>query len=333
MRPILFTIPQLPASWLTAAWLLLGVGAAAWIAFNVRTARQNGSTPDVVSPLVAALVGGVLALLWSRFSVPLHSYGLFLILGFFIGVYLAIKEAQRRGLDPNIILDLSLPLLLVTVLMCRLLYVALNHRQFNSFADVLRIWSGGLSFHGALVGAILVLAWFAHTRRVSLLKLGDVVAPGVFLGYAVGRLGCFFNGCCYGESCALPWAVKFHVEGGLPSEFTDPRHPAQLYSSILALGCFFLMQRAKNALIFNRFPGQLMLLFFGLYAVERGIVEVFRRGATARTVLGTSWLTEAQLTSVIGLIVVAIVWGVLAKRAALHRQSSMPNRQSHVPAA
>ena len=91
-------------------------------------------------------------------------------------------------------------------------------------------------------------------------------------------------------------------------------HPTQLYSAALALLLFF-MQWAKKQPAFNRFPGQPTLLFLALYSLERGFVEIFRNGVTASTVLGTSWLTQAQFVSVLTLVGVAIVWAVLQRRA------------------
>ena len=109
--------------------------------------------------------------------------------------------------------------------------------------------------------------------------------------------------------------MVFPVEGGPVGTFTPPSHPAQIYSSLLALGLFAWMQRAKLQPRFNRFGGQLTLLFFALYAGERFVVEIFRRGATARTVLGTSWLTEAQLMSLIGLAFIGAFWLVRSRTA------------------
>jgi phosphatidylglycerol:prolipoprotein diacylglycerol transferase len=148
----------------------------------------------------------------------------------------------------------------------------------------------------------------------------------VFLGYVFGRIGCFMNGCCYGGVCEVPWGVHFPHVGDAPGVL---RHPAQLYSSLMALGLFAFMQRAKLSPVFNRFPGQLTLLFFALYAVERGVMEIFRAGSTAHTVLGTDWLTQAQVVSIIALIVVAIAWTVMSRRA--KGEPALPSSQPLAP--
>ena len=176
--------------------------------------------------------------------------------------------------------------------------------------------NGGLSFHGAIVGALVTIGYFAWKRGVKYGTLCDIIAPGIFAGYAIGRVGCFFNGCCYGFPTDVAWAVRFHVEGSNdPNAFTAPSHPAQLYSTGLSLLLFGLMWWARKSPRFTRFPGQLTIFLLALYGFERAFVEFFRRGATAPLVPGMEWITRAQLASVIAWIVLAVAYFVLSKRA------------------
>ena len=246
--------------------------------------------------------------------IKLHSYGLLLVVGFFFAVWNACREAERKGHKPELVLDLALPLLLVSVATCRLVYVAQNLDQYRSLMDVIRVWDGGLSFHGAFFGALVVLGYFSYARKIRITELCDLIAPSIFLGYAFGRIGCLLNGCCYGRACDLPWAMRFpdeHARGVL----TPPSHPAQLYSAIMAFGLFFVMQRAKMSPRFNQFRGQLSLLFLALYAVERAVMEYFRNGATADNPFGNPWVTTAQLVSIIALIFVTVLWQIGLRRA------------------
>lgn len=256
----------------------------------------------------------MLPILFEVGPIKLHSYGLLLVVGFFLATWNACREAERRGRKAELILDIALPLLLFSIIACRLLYVLLNRDQFHSFAEVLRVWDGGMSVHGAFFSALGVLGYFAWKRKIPFLELCDLIAPSVFLGYFFGRLGCLLNGCCYGYVCDLPWAMQF-PDVARPGALTPPSHPAQLYSAIMALGLFFVMQRAKYLPVFNRFSGQLTLLFFGLYAVERAIMEYFRSGVTAELFLGLPWLTVTQVISIAGLLFVAVSWFLLSRRA------------------
>ncbi len=325
MYPILAVVPPLSSLWfsvLAALSLALGLGLTARnlsrtsrlaapgaVAVDAGEAQVQAQPED--SPFAPLFIGAfvvALSWVWSHNPIKLHSYGLLLIVGFVAAAWNASLEAKRRGYDPNIVLDLALPLLLVCIVACRILYIVLNRSQFSSPAQWIRIWDGGLSFHGALVGAVAVVSFYGWKHKLGFWKLADIIAPSVFLGYAFGRVGCLLNGCCYGEPCDLPWAVRFPVEGGPPGAFTPPSHPAQLYSTILALCLFAWMQKAKTQPKWNRFPGELTLLFFALYACERFVIEIFRRGATARPILGSSWITEAQFASLVGLFFIGAFW-------------------------
>ncbi len=328
MRPILLTIPPLPAAWLLPLVLaVFGIGLMA--------ARRAKS----VFPLLAAAGAAVLGLLWSRLEhgIPLHSYGLFLVIGFFISTYLACLEARRRGYDPNVVLDAAMPLLLVSIALCRVLYFLVYPDQWSGIGGFLQIWNGGLSFHGAIVGGLGTLAYFAWKNKIPFGTMADFVAPGVFLGYAVGRVGCFMNGCCYGFATDLPWAVRFHVEGSSdPLALTPPCHPAQLYSTGMGILLFGVMWSLRKKPNLNRFPGQITLLFLAFYALERAVMEYFRNGATApRLIPGVDWLTRAQFASIVGLVVIAALWLVLSRRALSYSsQDPRPKTQdpTHVPA-
>ncbi|PQV63932.1 Prolipoprotein diacylglyceryl transferase [Abditibacterium utsteinense] len=319
MRPILAIIPALPQRFLIPAFVLAFlVGALA--AFKIKSA----------TPLVFSLGVAFLAYLWSRQSITLHSYGLFLVLGFFLSTYLACLEAKRRGFDPNIILDAAMPLLLVSILLCRVLYFLIYPSQWAGFGQFLQIWNGGLSFHGAIIGALGTLAYFSYARKIPFGTLCDSISPGMFLGYGVGRIGCFMNGCCYGHETHLPWGVVFPDETNRLIS-TPPSHPAQLYSTFLSLIIFAVMWRARTKPAFNRFPGQMAMLLLAFIAVERFIIEFFRKGATAPLAFGLDWLTKAQLASVLGIIVLAALYAVLSRRP--HTQSALQTAPSnHVSA-
>ena len=316
MRPILAVIPAFPSQFLIPTILvalLIGLGAAARL--------KNAA------PLIFAAGVSFVAWLWSRQPITLHSYGFFLVVGFFLSVWLACLEARRRGYDPNIVLDLSMPLLLVSIVLCRILYFLVYPSQWRGWGEFLQIWNGGLSFHGAIVGALVTIGYFAWKRGVSYGTLCDIIAPGIFAGYAIGRIGCFFNGCCYGFATDVPWAVRFHAEGSNdPSALTVPSHPAQLYSTGLSLFLFGLMWWARKRPKFNRFPGELTIFLLALYGFERAFVEFFRRGATAPLVAGMEWITRAQLASVIAWIVLAIAYLILSKRAQNQRLNGEASR-------
>lgn len=318
MRPILAIIPALPQTFLIPI-VVVACLVGAFVAAKIKNAN----------PLLFAAGIAFMAWVWSNQSITLHSYGLFLVIGFFLSTWLACLEAKRRGYDPNIVLDAAMPLLLVSIICCRILYFLVYPDQWQSFGEFLQIWNGGLSFHGAFVGALGTLAYFSWKHKIPFGTLCDFVAPGMFLGYAVGRIGCFMNGCCYGHETHLPWACVFPNEANR-ALLTPPSHPAQLYSTFLGLILFAVMWKVRTLPRFNRFSGQLTMLLLAFYAVERFIMEIFRSGATAPTAFGLEWLTRAQFASIVGLIVLAGLYAVLSRRPRVQLNPNLENQNPNV---
>ncbi|TVR88727.1 MAG: prolipoprotein diacylglyceryl transferase [Spirochaetaceae bacterium] len=115
----------------------------------------------------------------------------------------------------------------------RALYIALYWEPFAVRPErIVRFWEGGLVFHGGLAGALAAVILYTRVRRIAVLQLLDMALPFVAVGYAIGRVGCFLNGCCGGIPSRLPWAVSF------PGPWAIPRHPTQLYSSLIAMLMF-----------------------------------------------------------------------------------------------
>ncbi len=152
----------------------------------------------------------------------IKTYGFFMMVGFLSGVWLAMRRAERVKADPDVVLDISLLCLLFGVGGARVFYVI--HYWETQFADapnrlmaVIDITSGGLEFLGGFLGAVIATAVYAWWKRFSLRLYLDILAPSAMWGLAFGRIGCFFNGCCFGAVCAtsgaaapaLPWAMAF----------------------------------------------------------------------------------------------------------------------------
>jgi len=125
----------------------------------------------------------------------LHTYGLLLALAFFLAVMIAVREAKRVGVDPNVMMDLSFYALLAALVGSRVFYVITTWEEFrDNPVDIVRFWRGGLVFYGGLIFAFLVGVWYVRKHRLNFTQLADIVAPAIPLGQAVGRLGCFAAG-------------------------------------------------------------------------------------------------------------------------------------------
>jgi phosphatidylglycerol---prolipoprotein diacylglyceryl transferase len=142
---------------------------------------------------------------------PLHSYGLMLVIGFYAAYFLARRTAKREGVDPKRIVDLLLIGALLGILGSRLFYVVQYRDRIDGLVDAIAIWKGGLVFHGGLITATIGLLIYMKRNKLPVWRVADSVAPAIMLGLALGRVGCFLNGCCWGAVCSEshPMSVRF----------------------------------------------------------------------------------------------------------------------------
>jgi len=211
------------------------------------------------------------------FFIP--SYGFFVALGFLSGLWMATRLARRQGLSSDLIVNLSVYCALTGVAGGKLLMVLFDLdfylRNPGELFSLTTLRAGGV-FYGGLVLALLTA--IIYMRRVKLpgWRTADALAPGVALGHAIGRIGCFMAGCCWGSECHLPWAVTFsnpdtHEMFGTP--LNVPLHPAQLYQSAAEALIF--------ALLYWRFtkphePGFILGLYLMLTSTGRFLIEFGR---------------------------------------------------------
>lgn len=228
--------------------------------------------------------------LFKIFGLPIHSYGLMMVVGFSLGIWRAVRISKKRyGIDPERVYDLALIALFSGVIGARAVYILLNPTT-ETWCGFFAVWEGGLSFHGGLALAIILCGLYTRRNKLPFWKCADLLAPSIAIGYAFTRIGCFLNGCCYGAPTSLPWGVRFNENGTL----TPPSHPTQIYSCLANLVIFFILTRLEKL---NRKPGFIFISYIGLYGIYRFIVEIFRCGYSAD--LWAFGLTQAQAVSVL----------------------------------
>ena len=248
-------------------------------------------------------------------GITLYTYGVFLALAFLGAILLTVRLAAREWLPKERIYDLSLWMLLASLVGSKILMLIVEpqYRQdpVQLFSlDFLR--SGGV-FYGGLIGAIVMGYLLMRRYQLPWWKTADVFAPGVALGNFLGRQGCFAAGCCWGTPTSLPWGVRFtelgHQFTGVPTNVT--LHPAQLYESFAMLIVFAVLLWAHRQ---KRFDGQVILLYALLYSAVRFANEFVRDnkrsdllGLTALTGLSTSQLLSIVI-GVSALIVLIVRW-------------------------
>ena len=250
------------------------------------------------------MVGAMQKVAFELGPFTVHWYGILVAAGFLAGLWTASRRGMRDGLAPERILDFGPWLILGSILGARILYVISYWKEeFASgpLTEVFMIQNGGLVFYGGLMGASLATILYARWRKLPLWKLADAMAPSIALGSAFGRFGCLMYGCCYGKSCALPWAVHFPADH--PTHGAGI-HPTQIYDSGLNLALYLALAWFYRR---KRFDGQVFAIFLICYAITRSFVEIFRGDYPAKYLSGH--LTPAHLVSMATIAVgVALYW-------------------------
>ncbi len=204
--------------------------------------------------------------LFSVGPLTFYSYGLLLGLGFAAGVYVSSRRAESRGLNPDSLFWMFILLLVGGVIGGRLFHVALNTWYYKDLLSILDTREGGLSIHGVLIGGALTAVLYSRVKKIPFGKLTDIVAPGLVLGQGIGRIGCFFSGCCYGIETSGSWGVLTRFAPGL-------RHPYQLYESAADLTLFVVLLVLSGRIAFT---GGLFATYVGTYSALRFVLEFLR---------------------------------------------------------
>lgn len=234
----------------------------------------------------------------------IHTYGFLIATAFLIALWLSIRQAAKIGIHRDIMIDLGFYISLAAIFGSRLVFVLTNWQVFKHHPiDILKIWEGGLVFYGGVLCAIPAAIWFLQKNRLPLWKVADIWAPSIAIGHAIGRLGCFCAGCCYGRPAGeLPWSVTFDHPETL-AVMNVPLHPTQLYESGAEfLNFLFLVVLRKR----QSFNGQLFWLYILNYSVIRTLVELFR-GDEARGFILQGISTSQGISAVMFLAAIAML--------------------------
>jgi phosphatidylglycerol:prolipoprotein diacylglycerol transferase len=237
----------------------------------------------------------------------LHTYGFLLAVAFLAGLWVDSRQARRSGLDSSRVTDMAVWVLIAGLVGAKVLLVAVDWRYFaKDPRELLSIFQSGGVFYGGLLGGILVAWWYARRHRLPGWRTADALAPGVVLGQAIGRLGCFSAGCCWGKATQLPWAVTFtdvYAARAVGTPMDAPVHPSQLYEAFAALLIFlFLLWLAPR----KSFHGQVALAYVALYSAVRFTLEFWRGDPDRGAWLGGA-VSTSQVIAVVLLLAVALV--------------------------
>jgi phosphatidylglycerol:prolipoprotein diacylglycerol transferase len=225
---------------------------------------------------------------------------LLLAVAFLVGIWLSARLAQAEGIHSDTIWNIGLVVIASALIGAKLLLILVEFDYYRKnpaeIFSLETLRSGGV-FLGGVIAALAATSYYFHRLKLPGWKLADIIAPGLALGHAIGRVGCFAAGCCFGKSCSLPWAVTFtseyaHAYVGVPLNVS--LHPTQLYEAAVEFVFFLGLLRFRKK---KAFDGQVILIYLMSYSVVRFFLEFLRGDANGR-VLGS--LSTSQLIAVIG---------------------------------
>ncbi len=248
--------------------------------------------------------------------ITIRWYGLLIATAVLIGVSLSQYLAKRRNINPDLLSDLSIWLVIGAIPAARLYYVLFQWSEYAQYPErIIAIWQGGIAIHGAILGGALAALIFAKLKQVSFWQLADLVAPSLILGQAIGRWGNFFNSEAFGRPTNLPWKLYIPPQRR-PPELANFEyfHPTFLYESLWDLTVFALL----ITLFFRGLSGKLRLrvgalsmVYLIAYSLGRLWIEGLR---TDSLMLGP--LRIAQVVSLVGIALglAGLTWLYIRKR-------------------
>lgn len=222
-------------------------------------------------------------------------YSFLIVLGAAAAIILAVREEKRTDLKKDTVLDFSLIVLPVGIIGARIYYVIFSWDAFkDDFISVFRIWEGGIAIYGAVIAGLLTAFIFCRRRKIPVLTLCDLIAPGLILAQAIGRWGNYFNQEAYGllledpSLCFFPFAVQIQGPSGLEW------HMATFFYEFFWNICVFVFLMVARRKWF-RYRGDVFFFYAVLYACGRLIIEDFRMDS----LYAASSVRVSQLLSVL----------------------------------
>lgn len=239
------------------------------------------------------------------FYIP--TYGVLVALGFLAGLTVTMRLAKRVGLPAEKITNLAVYCAMAGIAGAKLFMFLFDLGDYlrnpGQIFTLETLQAAGV-FHGGFIVALLVALFYIRKQSLPILTTMDVFAPGVAIGQAIGRLGCFAAGCCWGRECDLPWGVHFRSDFAAPVPLDKALHPVQLYESAADLLIFaFLFRQASRP----HKPGQVIGLYLVLYSAARFVIEFFREHEQA--LVGPFSLTQWLALALLALGAVILTFG------------------------
>ncbi|HWO78734.1 MAG TPA: prolipoprotein diacylglyceryl transferase [Bacillus sp. (in: firmicutes)] len=239
-------------------------------------------------------------------GIEIYWYGVIIISGAILGLWLAIRESERRDLPKDTFVDLVLFLAPVCFIFARLYYVMFKWEYYAEHPlEIFAVREGGLAMHGVLTGAVLTIIVFAKVRKISFWKLVDILAPSLILAQAIGRWGNFINQEAHGGPVTREFLENLYLPDFIINQMYINGmyyHPTFLYESIWNFVGFIVLMSLRRV---NLRRGELFLTYIIYYSVGRFFIE----GMRTDSLMLTDSLRIAQVVSIVLILVsVLTIW-------------------------
>jgi len=230
----------------------------------------------------------------------IHFYGIVIVSGAILGAWLAAREAERRGHNPEIVWDMLIYLMIGGIISARIWHVftpspnimvrdALTGAMVNPYfaggtihiLDILAIWKGGLGIPGAVIGGAMVLYFYSKANQLDFAEWADIIAPGLALAQSVGRWGNYFNQELYGAPTNLPWKIFIDVAHRLPAYHDiEYYHPLFFYEALWNLLNMSLLIWISRRYMDRLKTGDIFLVYLIVYPLGRFFLDFLRLDAS-----------------------------------------------------
>ncbi|RLL46637.1 prolipoprotein diacylglyceryl transferase [Oceanobacillus piezotolerans] len=256
----------------------------------------------------------------------IYWYGVIIATGAALGLWLAVKEADRLGLEKDLIIDFIVFAVPIAILFARIYYVTFEWERYadGPFWRVFAVWEGGIAIHGAVIGGILTAIVFARVRKVQFWQLADIIAPSLILGQAIGRWGNFMNQEAHGGALPEGSMVYDIVPDFILNQMTingTTYHPTFLYESIWNILIFIGLILMRK--YFNPIRGEVFLTYVITYSIGRYFIEGLRTDSLY--VFGE--VRTAQLISILGIIIAIIIMIYRRKTTTVRYHDAPPSKK------
>ena len=245
------------------------------------------------------------------FGLDITYYGFMIALGMAIGVFVACKNAKLRGLKVDDLLIIACYVLPLSIIGARIYYVLFSLDEFNSFWDIFKIWEGGMAIYGGVIGGALGIVLYCLIHKKNFLDVGDIAVPSLVLGQAIGRIGCYFAGCCYGIAVNDPSVTWFPLSTKINGVWHLSTFFYECLWDLMTFVILLLLLRKDKM----KYRGSIMCLYFIIYGVGRAWIEALRGDSL--------YLGSIKVSQLLSILLIAFGVIMLVVTEILHRKGKI----------